>query len=139
MYIKFFPSFPSRTCLRKYNKANLTISSSLGLSRFFCFFNLPKERNFFSKWSLHTLFSPLKQTSLILNDVWLCWGMRPKLKSMINPNSSWPNLNPFQLTKNHISSSFFIRQWHNNICTIRVENLSSSINKKNVHRILEHL
>ena len=78
----------------------------------------------------HFVFT-IKVKSLILIDVSLCWGIGPRLKPMINLNSSSPNLNPFEFTKNHISSFFFIRHWRNNRgCTIWAENLSFGISKK---------
>ena len=109
--------------------------SSLRLSNFFfCFFFFfhftKRKKNFLKMIIMHFVF--IIKVSILYSQ-WCLIMLRDETKTwlVINPNSSWPNLLPFEITKNHISLSFFIRRWCNNMWyTIWVENLSSGINKK---------
>ena len=88
-------------------------------------------RKTFSNSPLRTLFSLLKYVSLICNAFLSHFGIGPKLKLVINANSSLLNLKPFDFNKIHISLSFLVSQWcNNNWWTIWAENLSSRWSKK---------
>ena len=127
--LQFFLSCPNKTWSRKYKSVHITASSSS--DSFIFFFNSLKKRKTFSNLSLHISFSSLKYVSLIHNDFLSHSRIRPKLKPIINTNSSLLNLKLFDFNKIHISLSFLVSHWcNNNLWIIWVENLSLGRSKK---------